>query len=193
MDLLLINFRKSIVPIIILASITVVIQVGMYNLMLTYDDAFESIDTWTYVCTDAVEFLNDDSVMRFNVTGLVSVVACIMIICFCGKEKEEHRLVIKNLPVKRIVLFLAKFIQVALSIAFIYCVNYAAMFLDYLFYKIRVEEEFRDVFVFYIYNDVAKTFLVELGILLFVALIISFFYALKNYRIKKGGKKNGKN
>ena len=100
-------------------------------------------------------------------------------------------MVIRNLPVRRSVLWLAKFIQLGLSLVLVYLANYAALFIQYIIYQSKVEEEYRALFAFWWNNKVCSTFFGELIALIVLALIISVIYSIKHYsirRIKEGGK-----
>lgn len=194
LDLLVMNFRKCVLPMIILAVITVVVQVSMYNVALSHDDAYKNYELRKGMASGyamPVEFLDNDRVDRWNVAGLVSLTAGVLLVCFCGKEKVEHHMVIRNLPVRRSVLWLAKFIQLGLSLALVYLANYAALFIQYIIYQSKVEEEYRALFAFWWNNKVCSTFFGELIALIVLALIISVIYSIKHYsirRIKEGGK-----
>ena len=194
MYLLIMNFRKSVVPMILLAVITVVAQVCVYNASLSYDDKYENYIRYegtesTY--GNPVEFLDDDREDRWNVVGLISLTSGIFLVCFCSREKEENYMVLRNLPVKRSALWLAKFAQITLSLVLIYLTNYAAMFLQYWVYTLRVKEEYRELFVFWWNNEMEKNFFKGLIVMIVIAFIISLIYSTKHYainKIKKGGK-----
>ena len=99
-DLLVMNFRKSVLPIIILSVITIVVQVVMYNVALSNDEAYENYiirKGMTSAYAMPVEFLDEGRVDRWNVAGLVSLTAGVLLVCFCGKEKEENHMVIRKL------------------------------------------------------------------------------------------------
>lgn len=194
MNLLILNFRKSVLPIIILTVVTVVVQVCMYNLALTHDDVYENYtlrEGLTSGYASPVEFLGNGRVERWNVAGLVSLTAGVLLVCFLSREKAENSMVIRNLPVRRSLLWFAKFTQLTLSLALVYLSNYAALLLQYLIYTLRVKEEYRELFVFWWNNETVSTFFGEFVVLIAVALIISVFYSAKHYtinRVKKGGK-----
>ena len=116
---------------------------------------------------------------------------CILIVCFCSREKAENSMAIRNLPVRRSVLWFAKFTQLTLALALVYLSNYAALFLQYLIYTLRVKEEYRELFTFWWNNETVSTFFGEFVVLIVISLIISVFYSAKHYtiiRVKKGGK-----
>ena len=194
MYLLIMNFRKSIVPMILLAVITVVAQVCVYNASLSYDDKYENSDLYEGTANayrNPVEFMDDDREDRWNVIGLISLTSGIFLVCFCGREKEENYMVLRNLPVKRGMLWLAKFSQITLSLVLIYLTNYAAMFLQYWVYTLRVKEEYRELFVFWWNNETQKNFFNGLTVTIVIAFIITMIYSIKHYaiyKIKKGGK-----
>lgn len=198
MNVMLMNFRKILLPIIILACVTVVVQVGMYNIFLGQDAAYAVYTAWgdeagnnDVVCTEPVYFMGNEQVNSWNIVGLASLIIAIMLTIFVGKDNEQNIDIIRNLPVKRGVLWLAKLVSVVLPLVFVYCTNYAAMFLNYQIYKAKVIEKFRALFVFYWNNEMVETFLLELLVVIVIALIISVIYSVKYYRIKtskKGGK-----
>lgn len=194
MYLLIMNFRKSIVPMILLAVITAAAQVCVYNASLSYDDKYENSVLYEGTANayrNPVEFMDDDREDRWNVIGLISLTSGIFLVCFCGREKEENYMVLRNLPVKRGMLWLAKFSQITLSLVLIYLTNYAAMFLQYWVYTLRVKEEYRELFVFWWNNETQKNFFNGLTVTIVIAFIITMIYSIKHYaiyKIKKGGK-----
>ena len=193
-DLLIMNFRKSVLPIIILVIVTVLVQVGLYNLMFSYDDRYENYRVHqgsTVAYALPVEFLDDNEVNRWNVVGFISLTAGIFLVSFCSREKEENYMVLRNLPVRRCLLWMAKFTQLTLCLVLVYLANYAALFLQYLIYTLKVKEEYRELFVFWWNNKTCSTFFSELIILIAIALLISVIYSNKHYKIskiRKGGK-----
>lgn len=200
MNVMLMNFRKILLPIMILACLTVVVQVVVYTLGLTQNDAYAAYAGLGYeayrgsvICTEPVCFMTDLQTDRWNTVGLVSLIIAILFTVFIGKDSEQNISIIRNLPVKRVVLWLAKLVAVVLPLALVYCANYTAMFAQYLIYQNKVIDKFREVFVFYWNNGMTRTFFIELGVLIVIAVVISVFYSVKNYSIKnakKGGTSN---
>ncbi len=202
-DVIIMDFRKILLPIMLLACITVAVQIGVYTFALMGSEAYEeyielgeNVYGTDVFCTNPVSFIGEGRVERWNVVGLISLIIGIMLTLFCGKETEQNISIIRNLPVNRFVLWLAKFVQVMLSLLLVYCANYTAMFLQYVIYKKMVIEKFRALFVFEWNNSVLETFFMELGVLAVFAIVISVIYSVKNYSIKtkkNGGRSNEEN
>ena len=199
-NILVVNFRKIILPIIILAVGTVAVQMVVYGFTLRDNygyEYYEMVDPTmdTVIAQYPIPFMSDKSMECWNNIGLASLIIAIALIIFLGKEKDNSISILRNLPVRRSTLWIAKFIQVSTSILLIYLANYCAMYLQYLYYEKTVHEKFRELFTFAWDNNQLRTFFIELAVFMVVAVIITILYYVKNYSVKtgKGGTQNEEN
>lgn len=202
-DVIIMNFRKILVPIMLLTFVTIAVQIGVYAFALMENGAYreyselgENVYNADVLCINPVSFIGEGGIERWNVVGLISLIIGIMLILFCSKETQQNISIIRNLPVNRFILWLAKFVQVILSLLIIYCADYAAIFFQYMIYKKVVIEKFRTLFAFEWNNDLTENFFKGLGILAVIAIVISVIYSVKNYSIKtkkNGGRSNEEN
>ena len=195
-EIFVVNFRKSIKPIMFLACVTVVVQLVVYGFTLRDNYGYHyyemaTVSSENTFCTYSIPFMSDKSMECWNNIGLASLIIGISLIIFFGREKDNSISILRNLPVRRSTLWFAKFAQVSLSILLIYLANYCAMYLQYLFYEETVHEKFRAVFAFAWDNKQLRTFFIEMAVFMVAAVIITILYYKKNYSIKvsKGGLK----
>lgn len=201
-NLVLMNFKRVLMPIIITALSAVGVQVLMYIILLTSGAAYEKYASFggmeyvesnptAAICTQPIAFMKDNDIWVWNIVGLISIIVAIMLNIFKGRESEQNNSVLRTLPVSRFKLWAAKFVQVFLSLAFVYCANYAAMFINYGIYSALVHENFRKIFIFDWNNTVTETFFTELTVFLIIALVISIVYSVKKYSLETPKTKKG--
>lgn len=204
-ELVVINFRKITMPVIITSVITLFVQVFMYVVVLftenrgNEDYPFnERISLWlegyympNELCHNPIPFYEKVSIWFW--IGIVSMTAVIMLVQFKGEEIEKNVSILSMLPVSRGMLWGTKFIQVLLSLICVFCMNYTAMCINYLVYISSVKEGFREIFLFSESNSLMKIFIIELAVVVILSLFISVKHTVKYYLIKTAGKAGNEN
>lgn len=196
-DVLSINFKKIILPIIVLACGTVVLQMIVYGVTLrdNYGYRFyEFVDPVedSVICEVPIPFMSVKSIECWDNICLASLMVAVALIIIFGMVKDNSVSILRNLPVRRSTLWIAKFTQVSLTILFVLSTNYCSMYLQYLYYENTIHEKFRTLFAFGWGNGMLSDFVFKLVFYMFVATIITIVHCVKNYSVKvtklrKGG------
>lgn len=189
-NLVITNMANAIKPMIILAVITIVVQVGLYSFsLLARDDYKENeqhkhfVEAENYMCENPVEFLDETYCKLFNIITIITVVVSIMLVESNSREKDERISVIRLLPVKRSILFRAKVVSNGILVLGCYLINIACFGISYILYKIIVHEKLRAARLVIIDDTNLMIMLIEVIVLIICVLIQVAKYSKKAYSI----------
>ncbi|MBQ3061357.1 MAG: hypothetical protein IJD02_02840 [Lachnospiraceae bacterium] len=151
LNLVITNMANSLKPMIILAVITIVVQVGLYsfNLVTREDykeikDAMETADEEDVICYRTVEFITDKEEMMFYILMIIIGVSGISLTGNKQREKDGKISVLRMLPAKRATLFWSNALANMLAVVGIYIVNIGCVGLCCLIYGMLVHEKFME-------------------------------------------------
>ena len=189
-NLVITNMANAIKPMIILAIITIVVQVGLYSFSLFARDDYKEneqhkhfVEDETYMCEKPVEFLDETYCKLFNIITIITVVVSIMLVESNSRDKDERISVIRLLPVKRSILFRAKAISNGILVIGCYLINIACLGISYILYKIIVREKLRAARLVMIDDRNLMIMLIEVIALIICVLIQATKYSKKAYSI----------
>ena len=150
-NLVITNMANVIKPMIILAMVTIVLQVGLYSFnLVTREDYKENVNTMEMadeedvICYRTVEFITEKEEIIFYLLMLIIVVTGISVTANKQREKDEKISVLRMLPVKRATLFWSNALANILSVVGIYIVNVGCVGLCYLIYGMLVHDKFME-------------------------------------------------
>lgn len=190
LNLVITNMANSLKPMIILAVITIVVQVGLYSFSLFARDDYKENELWMedieeedIICENPVEFLDETYCKLFNVVTIVSVVVSIMLVKSNSREKDNKISIIRLLPVKRSTLFRAKAVSNGILVVGCYFINIACIGISYILYNAILHEKFRAARIRVIDDTNLMIMLIEVIVLIIWVLIQAAGYTKKAYSI----------
>lgn len=189
-NLVITNMANAIKPMIILAVVTMVIQVGLYSFSLFARDDYKEnekyigfIEEESYICEKPIKFIDETYCRLFNTITIITVVVSIMLVGSNSREKDEKISVIRMLPVKRSTLFKAKAVSNGILVIGCYFINISCLGISYILYKIIVIKKLRAARLVIIDDSNMINMLVEIIALIICVLIQAAKYSKKTYSI----------
>lgn len=198
-NLITVNMANLIKPMIILAVITIVVQVSLYSFnLVTREDytgnenIMDLADEEETICFKTVEFITETEEILVYTLMLITVMAGIVFTGVNQREKEGKMSVLRMLPEKRITLFAANAIANIFAVVGIYVVNIGCVGVCYLIYSMLVHEKFREAGIDRI--DGSSVWGMSWFLIMFVitALVMTVVYSKQAYayKFKKRGDNN---
>ena len=193
-DLILLYFRKALLPLIILVIVSEIVQVNAYLVGLESQEAYQIYDSYdrdelddeNVVCEEPVLFMQEGDMLTHTLLVIVTRIVGIIMIIYGCKEDSNSLCIYKTMPISKFYLFLAKWIQVLMCLAFITCFNNATYMNLYGKYITMVHEKFRAILqmtymtgsgTIDIFNSILENFTGNIVL----SLIITYFYFRKYY------------
>ena len=197
-NLVITNMANVIKPMIILAVITVVVQVFIYNFNLVTGENYKKNsyemdleDQEDVICASPVEFMTEENELIYYAIMLITINVGVGLIGHKIREKDEKISVFRMLPVKRSTLFFANLVAKLIPAVGIYIINLACVAIFYLIYMAQVPYKFREGKIDRIDGTDIGLMLWYLFVCIAVAVIAAVIHSKKAYAIR--GKKRGGN
>lgn len=189
-NLVITNMVNAIKPIIILAVITVAVQVLLYSFSLFAREDYKDntnlmimAEEENIICEKPINFMDESYVRLFIFVTNITVIVSIMLVKNNSREKDAKTSILRLLPVKRSILFRAKATANTILIAGIYIINVACLGISYMVYNTVVHEKFREARIERVDDFYAVIMLVELIVCVIGAIILSAIDSKKAYSI----------
>lgn len=188
--LVITNLANVLKPILILALVTMIVQVGMYNFRLATredyklnENLFRDADSIDVICEIPVEFMAESDITLFGALMLISIVVSVMLVALRGREKDNKISILRVLPASRGYLFRAKATANSICIVFIYIINLACVGISYLVFETLIPYKFRELGLYRLTESAIYSIINILVACILCGIIIASDYCKKNYTI----------
>lgn len=189
-NLVITNMANALKPIIILAVITVAVQVILYSFSLFAREDYKDntnlmimAEEENIICEKPINFMDESYVRLFIFVTNITVIVSIMLVKNNSREKDAKLSMLRLLPVKRSILFRAKATANTILIVGIYIINVACLGISYMVYNTVVHEKFREARIERVDDFFTVIMLVELIVCVISAIILSAIDSKKAYSV----------